>query len=314
MDKLYSAAKRAIVQSLKVKKGEQLLLVTDRQKMKIAEALAYWANKSGAEVTTYLMTETVRPIAAPTAIFKDMIATANLTMYMLDARVQEKPFRGFMVANGAKKGRICMMPGITVDMMERLVNIDFASMDRLTRKVIRTLQDCPDVHVKNRLGTDISFSVKGRRWDNDNGDISTRGKHGNLPAGECYTCPVEGSFSGRIVFSLIDDKVGRGEMIFKKGKLVSFKGKGIVEIMRGIGSDPTGHMVGEFGIGTNRGAKICKNMLEAEKAFGTVHFAIGDSYGLGTNKSKFHFDALVDKATLIAGKKTIIKNGVFLMK
>jgi aminopeptidase len=314
MDKLMSAAKRAIVQSLKMKKGEKLLLVTDCQKMKIAEALAYWAKKSGAEVTTYLMTETIRPIDAPTSIFKEMIAKADVTMYMLDARGAEKPFRGYMVANGAKRGRICMMPGITVDMMARLVNIDFADMDRLTKKVIRTLQTYPDVHVTNGLGTDMAFSVKGRKWDNDNGDISTKGKHGNLPAGECYTCPVEGTFSGRVVFSLIDDKIGRGEMIFKKGKLVSFKGKGITEIMKGIGRDPTGRVIGEFGIGTNRGAKICKNMLEAEKAFGTVHFAIGDSYGLGTNKSRFHFDALVAKATLVAGTKTIIRNGVFLLK
>jgi len=275
MDKLMSAAKRAITQSLKVKKGEKLLLVTDRQKMRIAEALAYWTKASKAEVTTYLMTETVRPIDAPTAIFKNMMAMADLTMYMLDARVAEKPFRGYMVANGAKKGRICMMPGITVDMMERLVNIDFADMDRLTRKVIRMLEAYPSVRVTNSLGTDIAFSVKGRKWENDNGDIGKRGKHGNLPAGECYTCPVESTFTGR---------------------------------------DPTGRIIGEFGIGTNRGAKICKNMLEAEKAFGTVHFAIGDSYGLGTNKSKFHFDALVEKATLIAGKKTIIRNGVFLLK
>jgi leucyl aminopeptidase (aminopeptidase T) len=314
MDKLMSAAKRAVVQSLKMKKGEKLLLVTDRQKMKIAEALAHWAKTSGAEVTTYLMTETVRPIDAPTSMFKEMIAQADVTMYMLEARVEEKPFRGYMVANGAKRGRICMMPGITVDMMERLVNIDFADMDRLTKKVIRTLQTHPDVRVTNAFGTDISFSVKGRKWDNDNGDIGTKGKHGNLPAGECYTCPVEGTFTGRVVFSLIDDKIGRGEMIFKKGKLVSFKGKGIAEIVKGIGSDPTGRIIGEFGIGTNRGAKICKNMLEAEKAFGTVHFAIGDSYGLGTNKSTFHFDALVAKATLVAGTKTIIRNGVFLLK
>jgi leucyl aminopeptidase (aminopeptidase T) len=314
MDKLMSAAKRAIVQSLRVKKGEKLLLVTDRQKMPIAEALAYWAKKSGAEVTTYLMTETLRPIDAPTSIFKEMIAMADVTMYMLDARVQEKPFRGYMVANGAKRGRICMMPGLTIDMMQRLVNIDFADMDRLTKKVIRTLQDCPTVHVTNSFGTDISFSVKGRKWENDNGDIAAKGKHGNLPAGECYTCPVEETFTGRIVFSLIDDKIGRGEMVFKKGKLVSFKGKGVTEIVKGFGTDRTGRVVGEFGIGTNRGAKICKNMLEAEKAFGTVHFAIGDSYGLGTNKSKFHFDALVAKATLVAGKKTIIRNGVFLLK
>jgi leucyl aminopeptidase (aminopeptidase T) len=314
MDKLYSAAKKAINNSLKLKRGEKLLLVTDRQKMKIAEALAFWAKKKGGEVTTYLMTETLRPIDAPTSIFKDMIKRADATIYMLDARVEEKPFRGFMVENGGRYGRIIMMPGITLDMVTRLVNIDFRKMDMLTRKVIRTMKDRSDVRVTNRLGTDISFSVKGRKWENDNGDISKKGMHGNLPAGECYTCPVESTFTGKIIFSLIDDKIGRGEMIFEKGRLVSSKGKGITEILKGIGKDPTGKIIGEFGIGTNRGAKICKNMLEAEKAFGTVHFAIGDSYGLGKNKSKFHFDALVEKVTLTAGKKTLIKNGKFLLK
>jgi len=314
MDKLYGAAKRAIVQSLRVRRGEQVLLVTDRQKMPIAEALAFWAKRSGAEVTTYLMTETVRPITEPTSIFKEMMARSDVNMYMLDARVPEKPFRGYMVANGAKRGRISMMPGITVDMMERLVNIDFGVMDRLTKKVIRILERSPEVSVTNALGTDISFSVKGRKWENDNGDISTTGRHGNLPAGECYTCPVESTFTGRIVFSLIDDKIGRGEMIFKKGVLVDWKGKGIAEVLKSVGKDPTGKVIGEFGIGTNRGARISKNMLEAEKAFGTVHFAIGDSYGLGRNKSTFHFDALVEKATLTAGTRTIIKGGSFLVK
>jgi flagellar hook assembly protein FlgD len=37
--------------------------------MRIAEALAYWGRKRGAEVTTYLMTETLRPITGPTEIF-----------------------------------------------------------------------------------------------------------------------------------------------------------------------------------------------------------------------------------------------------
>jgi leucyl aminopeptidase (aminopeptidase T) len=233
---------------------------------------------------------------------------------MLDARVEEKPFRGFMVEHGMRYGRICMMPGITVDMMERLVNIDFKKMDMLTRRTIRTIKDCTEVRVTNTLGTDVSFSVKGRTWRNDNGDISGKGDHGNLPAGECFTCPVERTFNGRIVISLIDDKIGRGEMVFEKGVLVSFKGRGVSEIVKGIGRDPTGRVIGEFGIGTNRGAKICKNMLEAEKAFGTVHFAIGDSYGLGRNKSKWHFDGLVEKVTLSAGRKKIIKNGRFLLK
>ena len=54
-------------------------------------------------------------------------------------------------------------------------------------------------------------------------------------------------------------------------------------------------------------------MLEAEKAFGTVHFAIGDSYGIGKNKSKHHYDALVDKVTIRANGRLIAKDGRFLL-
>jgi leucyl aminopeptidase (aminopeptidase T) len=113
--------------------------------------------------------------------------------------------------------------------------------------------------------------------------------------------------------SLIDDKVGWGEMEFKAGKMIKYRGKGIEAIVDNIGSDESGLIVGEFGIGTNKGAKICKNMLEAEKAFGTCHFAIGDSYGLGRNKSKHHYDALVEKVTINVDGKYILKNGKFVI-
>jgi leucyl aminopeptidase (aminopeptidase T) len=313
MIKLYQAAERAVMQSLKIRPGESFLLVTDKQKMEIAEALAHWAKKAGAETTTYLMTETLRPITEPTKLFKELTKRASVFVYMLDSRSPEKPFRGFMVREGMTRCRICMMPGITRDMMERLVNIDFSAMNMFTGKVIRALRNADDVVVENEAGTRISFSVKGRRWDNDNGDISRKGKHGNLPAGECYTCPVEETFSGRLVISLIDEYLGRGVMEFKKGRLIKWSGKGVEAILKNIGADPTGRIIGEFGIGTNRGARICANMLEAEKAFGTVHFAIGDSYGIGLNSSKHHYDALVDKATITAGGKVISKNGRYLI-
>lgn len=311
--KLSQAAAKAVTQSLKLRPKDRFLLVTDKPKLEIAEALAHWARKSGAETTTYLMTETLRPIQAPTSLFKEMIRRATAVAYLLDARIEEKPFRGYMVAMGMKHSRICMMPGLTKDMMERLVNIDFQAMDAFTRRVIASLKDADDVAIENPDGTKISFSVKGRAWHNDNGDISRKGRHGNLPAGECYTAPVEETFTGRLVISLIDDKLGRGVLEFKKGRLVKWSGPGIEAVVRNIGKDETGFIVGEFGVGTNRGARICPNMLEAEKAFGTVHFAIGDSYGVGKNKSKHHYDALVARATITAKGKTIAKNGKFLI-
>lgn len=311
--KLYAAAERAISQALRLKPREKYLLVTDTQKLEISEALAHYAKQAGAETTTYLMTEALRPITGPTRQFKELIRGANVTTYLLEGRFPEKPFRGFMVAEGAKHGRICMMPGITKDMMERLVAIDFSEMARFTKKVMRLMKDADDVTIENAAGTKISFSVRGRRFDADIGDISRKGVHGNLPAGECFTCPVEETFTGKIVIGLIDDKMGPGEMTFKAGKLVGHKGAGIAEVIKTVGADPTARIVGEFGIGTNKGARICPNMLEAEKAFGTVHFAIGDSYGIGKNKSRYHFDALVDKVTIKAKGRTIARDGKFLI-
>ena len=69
-NKLYAAAEKAVTQSLRIKAGEQFLLVTDKAKMDIAEAFAFWAKKCGAETTTYLMTETLRPISEPTKLFR----------------------------------------------------------------------------------------------------------------------------------------------------------------------------------------------------------------------------------------------------
>jgi leucyl aminopeptidase (aminopeptidase T) len=310
---LSAAAGRAVHEALRLKPGERLLLVTDSAKLEIAEALALAARKAGAEVTTYLMTETLRPISGPTRQFKELIRGASATIYLLESRFPEKPFRGFMVAEGARHGRVCMMPGITRDMMERLVGLDYTEMERFTAKVIRALKDADEVSVENPAGTRIAFSVKGRPWKNSCGNISRKGMHGNLPAGECFTAPVEETFSGKIVVGLIDDKLGRGTMTFKAGKLVASTGAGVAAVLKTVGDDPTARVIGEFGIGTNKGARICPNMLEAEKAFGTVHFAIGDSYGLGRNKSRFHFDALVDKVTLRANGRLIAKDGRFLL-
>jgi leucyl aminopeptidase (aminopeptidase T) len=313
MDGLYQAAEKAIVQALALNKGEQFLLVTDKHKIEIAEALAYWAKKVGAETTTYLMTESLRPITEPTTLLRMLCVKASAMAYMLDARIEEKPFRGYMVKAGVANSRICMMPGLTRDMMERLVNIDFHELDMFGKRLMDKLADSEEVLVENAEGTHVVFSVKGRKWKNDNGDISRKGMHGNLPAGEIFTAPVEESFNGRLMISLIDDKLGKGIMEFEKGRLIGYEGKGIEEIMVHIGEDDTGKIIGEFGIGTNPKAEICSNMLEAEKAFGTAHFAIGDSYGIGINTSPHHYDALVDKVSICANGEYIVQDGKFLI-
>ncbi len=310
MATLQGAARRTVFDALKLQAGEQFLLVTDEPKLDIARAVAAQAKEAGADVTTYLMTETLRPITAPTRLFDLMVRQADVTLYMLDARAEEKPFRGHMVQQGTR-GRICMMPGITRDMMERLVDVDFAKMRARTFDLIEAIENAEEVHVTNDQGTDITFSVAGRRWMPDVGDLGEAHVHGNLPAGEAFTCPVEETFTGQVVIASIDDKVAPGRMIFDKGRLVDHEGEGLGAIMDLVGDDETGRIIGEFGIGTNEAARICENMLEAEKAYGTCHFAIGDSYGLGKNASSHHYDALVERVTIVADGDTLIEDGRF---
>jgi leucyl aminopeptidase (aminopeptidase T) len=307
------AAERTIRECLRLRRGESLLLVTDEAKLDIAELFAGWAKKAGAETTTYLMTESLRPITAPTRLLRRAAEKASCIIYALEARIEEKPLRSYLVKTGMRSSRILMMPGITRDMMERLVDIDYRKMHLFTQRIIRALRDADHIKVENSAGTSLEFSVAHRKWMASTGDISRKGHHGNLPAGEAYTAPVEKTFTGTIALSLIDDQLGPGIMEFRKGRLIRWKGKGVETVLRNIGADETGKIIGEFGIGTNRGARVCPNMLEAEKAFGTAHFAIGDSYGLGKNSSRHHYDALVEKVTITVNGVEIVRNGRFLL-
>ncbi len=308
---LLIAAERAAKGALKVKPAEQVVLVTDSQKLRIAEALAFWFNHIRAETTTYLLIDPLRPMKKLTGLLKSMVGQADLTVCLLETQPDEKSFRRDLVDAALVRGRICMMPGITVSVMERLVNLNYGQLRELGKSLVERLSGAREVRVTNPLGTDVTFSVFGRRWLNDNGDISQRGLQGNLPAGECFTSPVEETFKGVIQFSLVDSRVGKGMVRFKKGRVVDHKGKSISDILDHIGRDAGGRVIGEVGIGTNMNARICNNLLEAEKAFGSVHFAIGDSAGLGPNKSKHHYDMLVEKATVVADGQVILKDGEF---
>lgn len=312
-EKLNAAAERAIKYCIGIRKGEKLLLVTDKQKINLAEAFAVQAKKLGAEVTTYLMTETLRPILEPTSLFRQMSGNADVLVYVLEGRAAEKPFRGFMVKQGRTYGRVCMLPGLTVEMMERLVNVDYDELRGFSEKVADYIRN-KDIIIRNPEGTDVSFSLKGRKIELDIGELGKKGTHGNLPAGEVFTAPVEETMNGTVIFGLIDEYEGKGKIVFEKGKATEISGDNVQQILKTIGSDETARIIGEFGIGTNPGARICNNLLEAEKAFGTVHFAIGDSYDLGKNKSEYHFDCLVSEPDVIVGGKYLMKKGKFLFE
>jgi aminopeptidase len=144
-------------------------------------------------------------------------------------------------------------------------------------------------------GTDLTLSVAGRSWVNSDG-------HRNMPSGEVFTGPVETSAEGRIRFDVPSSprgvEVAGIELEFREGRVVSARADRGDEVLQAmLDTDDGARVLGELGIGTNRGVdRPIGSILVDEKMGGTVHLALGRSYPEtgGTNESAVHWDMICD--------------------
>jgi aminopeptidase len=318
---------------LKVLPGEDVLILTDKHKLQFAEDLARSVKDAGGAASVVYIPDSIRPVETITDLHAVSLAAADVVIYILQTGAletkghaidlsREVAFRHQLISLPLQhKGRVCMMPGFTEEMIDA-VSIDYQALDIRCRNLEKVLAD-KTVRITSDLGTDISFSLRGRMFLIDNGDISMPGLHGNMPAGEIYTAPLEDTMSGSLV---IDGSVGSLGMVKQPFK-IHLKG-GMIQKLQPISSvdrvfekftefcefdAPATKTIGEFGIGLNPGAKIVGKMLVDEKVEGTVHFAFGDSYGLGRTSSKFHTDLLVTKPTIFVEGDCIMERGKFIL-
>ena len=183
-------------------------------------------------------------------------------------------------------------------------------------KVCHFLDQIDEMHILGE-DTDLTFSVKGRKW------INCSGK-GNMPDGEVFTSPIEDSANGSVRFTLpgifSEREVEDIKLIFRDGKVVDASAtKGNEFLQRILGIDGADR-IGEAAIGTNYGiTKFTKNMLFDEKIGGTVHIALGLNPAPetgGVNKSAIHWDILKDMkkdGEIYADGKLFYKNGKFVI-
>ena len=143
--------------------------------------------------------------------------------------------------------------------------------------------------------TDVRLNVSGRRW------IPCVGHH-NMPDGELFTGPVEGSVEGEVAFSFPAVYGGREvagvRLRFEDGRVVDASAeRGEDFLLETLDTDDGARRLGELGIGTNYGiATATKEILLDEKIGGTVHLAVGMSYPEtgGVNDSAVHWDMVCD--------------------
>jgi aminopeptidase len=156
-------------------------------------------------------------------------------------------------------------------------------------------------------GTDLRLRVDGRTWVNSDG-------RSNMPSGEVFTGPHEGSATGTIRFTVPTSPRGVDvagvELTFADGLVTSATAeRGEEYLNAALSTDAGARRLGELGIGTNPGIdRATGSILLDEKMAGTVHLALGRSYPQtgGVNDSALHWDLICD---LRAGRGRISVDG-----
>lgn len=214
--------------------------------------------------------------------------------------------------------RIATMPGITEEVFRRALDVDYGELKRAGEWLAAQLSAASSCHVTSPGGTDLRVELSGRSGISDDGDLSAVGAFGNLPAGEAFIAPIETSGEGRIVFDgalggygLLEEPV---PVVLSEGRLVDTRGavgEWLAATLDAGGEH--GRSLAELGIGTNPAARMTGNILEDEKALGTIHLAFGTSAGIGgVNWSSVHIDGLVLRPTVELDGRRLLEDGLLV--
>ena len=221
----------------------------------------------------------------------------------------------------AKGVRIATFPGITKDVMIRGMNADYKKIAALSIKLKKILERGKQIRVTAPAGTDISFSIEGRKSYASKGLFHAKGESGNLPTGETFLAPVEGTANG--IFVTDGSFAGLGlikntniSIKVENGFATDIKGgataKKLIKMLNGVGKDARN--IAEFGIGTNDSAKLSGVLLEDEKVMGTIHIALGNNVSMGGSVNvPIHLDGVIKKPTVWMDRKMLMKDGKLLV-
>jgi leucyl aminopeptidase (aminopeptidase T) len=310
------AVRKVVRECMGIEPAEEVLVVCNPVTEEIGALMRIEAQGDGADATLAVISERDSAAAEPPGPVAAAMAAADVVLAPTIQSLSHTAARKQASENGV---RIGTLPGVTEDMLARLMNADLAEMRRRSWAVAEMLNRGVEAHITCPNGTDLRLGIEGRMAIADGGELSTRGAFGNLPCGEGFIAPVEGSGDGILVIDGSIAEIGQLEtpvaLTIRDGHLVEATGSDgarLMELLTAHGEDGTN--VAELGIGTNEEATLTGNILEDEKILGTAHVAFGASAAIGgTVQVPVHLDCVVLEPTIEIDGERIADVGELLL-
>jgi aminopeptidase len=314
VDDLDRAVRAVVHECLGVKEREEVLVVCNPATQNVGARLRDEAADVGADAVLSVISERASHAAEPPRTVAESMMAADV---ILAPTVQSLSHTAARKRASEAGARCATLPGVTEAMLARVMSADMEGLHHKGHAVAEALDSASEAHIRDANGTNLRLDLSGREAIPDAGELTERGAFGNLPCGEGFISPADGS--GMLVvdgslagIGLVDEPV---ELVVEAGHLTSARGgqgMAFMELLTVHGDEGTN--VAELGIGTNEKAILTGEILEDEKILGSCHVAFGSSAGIGgTVQVPVHLDCIILRPTVELDGEAIVRDGELLI-
>jgi|GEM_PF-55087 len=314
---MLESARKIFREALGVRKNETILLIYDRPTENVGKAFIQAANMLDLTLTPRMIEVSAGNGADPDPETVAMMHRHNIVIGATFHSITHCP----AMTNAREKFGIrgCTLPGITDDLFARAMSVAPKTLQADGLRWKKLLDRTKQIRLVTEKGTDLTFTIGKCPVLIDDANFQQGNIVGNIPSGEVYMVPDEGSMQGRLVvdgsIASIPWKEGDPDCIIevRDGAAVKFdsgRGSQMKKLLELGGK--AGFIAAEFGIGTHPFMRLSGNLLEDEKVKGTIHIAFGDSASMGGNNSvPVHVDGIVRNPDMFADGVQVMEKGVW---
>jgi leucyl aminopeptidase (aminopeptidase T) len=305
---LQSAAHKLLTRHLGLRKGEIVVVVTDRKDCPIFRAVCKEVVGLGGELKKVRIT-TKRTNSQPLPHLRETFNQADIIIGVTDRSISHCPET--RIARKRYGTRVITMPGIDRKLFLKAMMANQKRVKEIGDKLAEKLRRSGVVRITTPSGTNVTVRSLTSAVSVDDGDSTRKGRLNNLPYGETCMAPIN-TANGVIAidFSKISIRPrDKAKVMLRKGKIVEWnsKAKRLVDYLRKADGRKALKVV-ELGFGTNPAhKKIYGKIVHDEKILGSVHIAFG---GFGNaRKCKVHEDVVLLKPTVFFDNRLVINKG-----
>jgi aminopeptidase len=307
------AISTVIKECLGLEPSEEVLVICNPMTEDLGDLIRINAQGEGGDATLAVISERDSHAGEPPATVAAAMLAADVVLAPTLQSISHTEARSAATEAGA---RIASMPGVSEEMLARVMDADMGLLRKRGAQLGRALGGGAEARITCARGSDLRMGLEDRTAIVDAGQLNKRGAFGNVPCGEAFIAPVEGTGEGSLI---VDGSIaGIGEVVtpvkldVHEGGLTAASGPDGARLVNMLEEEggPEGFNLAELGIGTNEKATLTGSVLEDEKILGSAHIAFGASAAIGgTVQVEVHLDCVILEPTVEVDGETIVRAG-----